>query len=104
MIMPDAERVKYLDNLIGGLAMFLVGPISVRLLFHGFVVLAGTLILAGAVNTSIIGSNGVLNRGLEDSALPHWFRHPHRKIGTTHPVIDLVVILHIITILITPGE
>src|SRR5882672_7034755 len=40
MIIPDVERQKYLDNLIGGLSMFLVGPISIRLLFHGFVVLA----------------------------------------------------------------
>src|SRR5262249_24252349 len=62
MIIPDAERTKYLDNLIGGLSMFLAGPMPLRLLFHGFVVLAGTLILSGAVNTSIIGSNGVLNR------------------------------------------
>jgi hypothetical protein len=61
-IMPDAERAKYLDNLIGGLSMFLVGPMSLRLLFHGFVVLVGTLILSGAVNTAIIGSNGLLNR------------------------------------------
>src|SRR2546426_802406 len=37
MIIPDAERVKYLDNLIGGLSMFLVGPVPLRLLFHGFV-------------------------------------------------------------------
>jgi len=41
-------------------SMYLVGPVSVRLLFHGFVVLVGTLILSGAVNTAIIGSNGVL--------------------------------------------
>src|SRR5262249_54924259 len=26
MIIPDADRQKYLDNLIGGLSMFLVGP------------------------------------------------------------------------------
>ena len=41
MIIPDAARQKFLDNLIGGLSMFLVGPMSVRLLFHGFVVLVG---------------------------------------------------------------
>src|SRR5262245_16232622 len=104
MIIPDAERSKYLDNLIGGLSMFLVGPVSLRLLFHGFVVLAGTLILAGAVNTSIIGSNGVLNRVAEDGVLPDWFRHPHRKFGTTHRLIDLVVILQIVTILISRGD
>src|SRR5258708_7949675 len=87
-----------------GLSMFLVGPVPLRLLFHGFVVLAGTLILAGAVNTSIIGSNGVLNRVAEDGVLPDWFRHPHRKFGTTHRLIDLVVILQIITILISRGD
>ena len=79
MIIPDAQRHKFLDNLIGGLSMFLVGPISVRLAFHAFVVLVGTLILAGAVNTAIIGSNGVLNRVAEDGVLPDWFRHPHHK-------------------------
>ena len=51
-----------LDNLIGGLAMYLAGPLPLRMLFHGFVVLVGTLMLSGAVNTAIIGSNGVLNR------------------------------------------
>jgi amino acid transporter len=104
MIIPDAERTKYLDNLIGGLSMFLVGPISLRLLFHGFVVLAGTLILAGAVNTSIIGSNGVLNRVAEDGVLPDWFRHLHPRFGTTHRLINLIVILQIVTILISRGD
>jgi len=28
-----------------------------RLIFHGFVVMVGVLILAGAVNTAIVGSN-----------------------------------------------
>ncbi len=79
MIIPDAARQGFLDNLIGGLSMYLVGPLSVRLLFHGFVVLVGTLILAGAVNTAIIGSNGVLNRVAEDGVLPDWFRHPHKS-------------------------
>ena len=65
MIIPDSARKNVLDNLIGGIAMYLIGPDSLKLLFHGFVVLVGTLILAGAVNTAIIGSNGVLNRVAE---------------------------------------
>jgi amino acid transporter len=104
MIIPDAERGKYLDNLIGGLSVFLVGPAPLRLLFHAFVVLTGVLILSGAVNTSIIGSNGVLNRVAEDGVLPDWFRHPHRKYGTTHRLINLVVLLQIVTILISGGD
>jgi hypothetical protein len=73
-------------------------------LFHGFVVLVGTLILSGAVNTAIIGSNGVLNRVAEDGVLPDWFRHPHHKFGTTSRLINMVVILQLITILISRGD
>ena len=105
MLIPDGERThKYIDNLIGGLAMHLVGPVSIRLLFHGFVVLVGTLILSGAVNTAIIGSNGVLNRVAEDGVLTDWFRHPHRKFGTTHHLINLIVILQIGTIILSRGD
>ena len=103
-IMPDAERAKYLDNLIGGLSMFLVGPVLLRLLFHAFVVLVGALILSGAVNTAIIGSNGVMNRVAEDGVLPDWFRHPHSKFGTTSRLINLIVILQIVTIVISRGD
>ena len=104
MIIPDAARQHFLDNLIGGLSMYLVGPVSVRLLFHGFVVLVGTLILSGAVNTAIIGSNGVLNRVAEDGVLPDWFRHPHHKFGTTSRIINVIVALQLITIIISRGD
>ena len=59
MIIPDAVRPQYVENLLGGLAMHLVGPQLLRLAFHVFVVIVGVLILSGAVNTSIIGANGV---------------------------------------------
>ena len=35
-------------TVIGGIAMYLAGPESLKLLFHGFVVLVGLLILAAA--------------------------------------------------------
>jgi len=104
MIIPDGARGKYLDNLIGGLSVYLVGPPLLKILFHAFVVLAGTMILSGAVNTSIIGSNGVLNRVAEDGVMPDWFRHPHSKFGTTSRIINLVVILQIATIVISRGN
>ena len=104
MIIPDAARQGFLDDLIGGLSMYLVGPVSARLLFHGFVVLVGTLILSGAVNTAIIGSNGVLNRVAEDGVLPDWFRHPHKKFGTTSRIINVIVALQLITIIISRGD
>jgi len=55
MIIPDAARGQYIDNLLGGLAMHLAGPRMLRLVFRVFVVFVGVLILSGAVNTSIIG-------------------------------------------------
>jgi len=104
MIIPDAERVKLVDNLLGGLAMSLSGPYLLRLSFHLFVVVVGGLILAGAVNTSIIGANGVLNRVAEDGVLLPWFRKPHRKFGTTFRIINLIVILQIATIIGSRGN
>jgi amino acid transporter len=104
MIIPDGERAKYYDNLIGGLAMSLAGPEPLRLAFHIFVVIVGTLILSGAVNTSIIGANGVLNRVAEDGVLTSWFRKPHRKFGTTYHLIALIAVLQILTILFSWGD
>jgi amino acid transporter len=105
MLIPDAVRVPvYKDNLISGLAMYMWGPLILRLVFRGFVVVVGFLILSGAVNTAIIGSNGVLNRVSEDGVLADWFRFPHRKYGTTSRIINLVVLLQIITILASRGD
>src|SRR5581483_3731431 len=101
MIIPDSVRPNFFANLIGGLAMYLVGPLSLRLLFHLFVVLVGVLILAGAVNTSIVGANGVLNRLVEDGVLTNWFQKPHQRFGTSYRTINLIVVLHIITIVIS---
>ena len=105
MLIPDAVRVPvYKDNLISGLAMYMWGPQILRLLFRGFVVVVGFLILSGAVNTAIIGSNGVLNRVSEDGVLADWFRFPHRRYGTSYRIINLVVLLQVLTILASRGD
>ena len=104
MIIPDNVRPRFFENLIGGLAMGLQGPFVLRLAFHIFVVVVGTLILSGAVNTAIIGSNGVLNRVSEDGVLSDWFRHPHPKFGTSHRIINMIVALQITTIVISRGD
>src|SRR6266487_3501687 len=104
MIIPDSVRNSFSDNPIGGLAMYLVGPTPLRIAFRAFVAVVGTLMLAGAVNTSIVGSNGVLNRVSEDGILPHWFRHPHRRFGTSHRILNTVVVLQLFTILLSRGN
>jgi len=104
MIIPDGIRAEYSDNLIGGLAMFVVGPTFLKLLFHAFVVMVGIMILSGAINTAIVGSIGVLSRMSEDGVLTEWFRHPHPRYGTAHRIIDLVVILQILMILLSRGN
>jgi amino acid transporter len=103
-IIPDDIRQNYLDNLISGLAMSFAGPEYLRLMFQAFVVIVGFLMLSGAVNTAIIGSNGVLNRVSEDGVLTDWFRKPHRKFGTTYRIINLIAILQLATIIGSRGD
>ena len=104
IISGDDIRTKYADDLLGGLAMHLAGPELVRLAFHIFVVIVGILILSGAVNTSIIGANGVLNRVAEDGVLLDWFRKPHKRFGTTFRIINLITILQVATIVLSRGD
>jgi len=104
MIIPDAVRPNFFANLIGGIAMYLVGPMPLKLLFHGFVVLVGVLILAGAQNTSIVGANGVLNRVAEDGVLTEWFQKPQHKYGTTYRIINLIVGMQLLTIILSGGN
>ena len=105
MIIPDQDRVNiFINNLIGGLAMHVIGPVWLRLLFNAFVVVVGTVLLAGAVNTAIVGSNGVLNRVAEDGVLLDWFRKPHTKYGTTYRIISLIVGLQVATVILSRGN
>jgi amino acid transporter len=105
MLIPDAVRVPvYKDNLIAGLAMYMAGPQVLRIVFRVFVVVVGFLILSGAVNTSIIGSTGVLMRVAEDGVLTDWFRKPNRRFGTSYRIINLVAILQLFTIIVTRGN
>jgi amino acid transporter len=104
MIIPDSVRPNYFANLIGGIAMYLPGAEVPKLLFHGFVVLVGVLILAGAQNTSIVGANGVLNRVAEDGVLTSWFQKPHHRFGTSYRIINLIVGMQLLTIFLSLGN
>ena len=104
MIIPDNVRPEYFANLISGLAMHMVGPYSLRLVFQGFVVLVGALILSGAVNTAIVGANGVLSRMVEDGVLTSWFKKPQSKFGTTYRVINMITVLQLLTIAASRGN
>jgi amino acid transporter len=106
MIIPDNLRMtpELKDNLLGALAMFLAGPAWMKLIFRAFVVFVGFLMLSGAVNTAIVGSNGVLNRVSEDGVLTDWFRVPHHKFGTTSRMINLIVGLQILTVIGSRGD
>jgi amino acid transporter len=105
MLIPDGPRTQlYQNNLIAGLAMYMSGPMVARIVFRVFVVLVGFLILSGAINTSMIGSTGVLQRVAEDGVLTDWFRKPHRKFGSPSRIINLVFGLQMFTILVTRGN
>ena len=103
MIVPDSVRVPvYRDNLIAGMAMYMWGPQVLRIVFRVFVVIVGFLILSGAINTSIIGSTGVMMRVAE--VLTDWFRKPHRRFGTSYRIINLITGLQLFTIIVSRGN
>lgn len=105
LLMTEHQRLgEYYDNWMGGLAMQMVGPVPLLLLLNAFVVLVGFLILSGAVNTSIIGSGGVLSRVAEDGVLPDWFLKPHRRYGTNYRILYLVTGLQLFTIIASRGD
>ena len=105
ILIPTWERTHiYQDNLIAGLAMYMVGPMFWRIAFRIFVVVVGFLILSGAINTSIIGSTGVLMRVAEDGVLTDWFRKPHPRFGTSYRIVNLVFFLQMFTIIVTRGN
>ncbi len=105
LIIPDEVRMKfYSANLISGLARHVVGAPVLKLALETFVVVIGFLILSGAVNTAIIGSNGVLNRIAEDGVLPEWFLKPHPRYGTTYRLLWLVAGMQLAVVLLSMGH
>lgn len=104
MIVPDDIRLKYIDNTISGLVMYLAGPYKLKLIFQGVVVIVGAAILSGAVNTAMIGSNSVLSRVAEDGVLTGWFRTPHKRYGTTYRIVTMIAAIQIFTILLCRGD
>ncbi len=64
-LIPDDVRSLYFNNLFSGISLRLAGPLPLRLAFQAFIVVVGFLMPAGAINTSIIGANGVLNRVID---------------------------------------
>jgi amino acid transporter len=105
LLIPDEVRMKfYSENLISGLARHVIGPAPLKLILEAFVVIIGFLILAGAVNTAIIGSNGVLNRIAEDGVLPDWFLKPHPTYGTTYRLLLLITGMQIAVIIFSQGD
>jgi amino acid transporter len=106
MIVPDSVRMQpdVKDNLLGAMVMYFAGPHFLKLIFRAFVVVVGFLMLAGAINTAMVGSNGVLNRVAEDGVLTDWFRKPHKRYGTTSRMLNLIVGLQLFTIIVSRGD
>ena len=104
LIIAPEDIAKYSDNLISGLAMSLKGPMMLKLLLQAAVVFAGGLMLCGAVNTSIIGANGTMNRIAESGILTDWFRKIHKKYGTTYHIINTICITQLLVIFLSRGH
>ncbi|MBI2346232.1 MAG: APC family permease [Deltaproteobacteria bacterium] len=104
MIVPDQVRPDYHENLLSGLAMYLVGPPAVKLALQAFVVLVGVVLLSGAVNTAMVGANADLNRLAEDGVLPMILRKLHRRYGTTARMLHIFAVLQIGIVFASRGD
>ena len=81
------------------------GPLWLRLLLNGFVVFVGFLILSGAVNTSIVGSNGVLEpRGRRRRAARLVFEAAQASMEHTSRVLWLITGMQLFTIIVSRGD
>src|SRR4030095_15666650 len=61
-MIPDTVRPQYFDNMISGIAMHLAGPEGLKLVFQGFIVVVGFLMLAGGVEKRLLGCACVWHR------------------------------------------
>ena len=91
-------------NLLAGLAMSMAGPNILKLLMQAMIVVCGVAMLSGAVNTSLIGSNSLMNRIAEDGILTDWFRKIHRRYGTSYHIIHVIAIVQLAVILVSRGN
>jgi len=85
----DDVRRGFLENLIGGLPHEPGRAVLYSPGFHGFVVVIGTLILAGAVNTPLWAPTECSTRVSEDGVLSDWFRQPHPRYGTSYRIVNI---------------
>lgn len=95
---------EYSENLLSGLAMEMAISYNARVFLKTVVVISALLMLVGAVNTAIVGANGILNRVAEDGVLPDSIRKIHHKYGTTYIIISAVAILQIIIVILSGGN
>jgi amino acid transporter len=95
---------EYAENLLSGLCMELALPYSLKIIMKILVVISAFLMLVGAVNTSIVGANGILNRVAEDGILPDKIRKLHPKYGTTYIIITIITVLQSIIVILSGGN
>ncbi|MEF3279988.1 MAG: amino acid permease [Elusimicrobiota bacterium] len=105
VIIPYEKIISvYSENLLSGLAMELYAPYGIRVAIKTIVVISALLMLVGAVNTAIVGANGILNRVAEDGILPDVIRKLHPKYGTTYRMITLIAILQSVIVILSGGN
>ena len=105
IIIPYEKIInEYSENLLSGLCMELYIPYNFKLVLKTLVVFSALLILVGAVNTAIVGANGILNRVAEDGILPDYVRKLHPKYGTTYVIITIAAVLQAVIVILSRGD
>ena len=104
MIIPDAVRLQYIENLLGGLAMHLGGPEILRL--------GVPCLCRGCRRPDTFRRREHVDHRRERRdesrrrrrCAASGFQKPHRQFGTTYRIINLIADLQVITIVASRGE
>lgn len=105
VIIPfDKIISNYSENLLSGLAMELAVPFYIKIFIKFAVVLSAFFMLVGAVNTAIVGANGIVNRVAEDGILPPFVKKLHPKYGTTYRIITVIAFLQMVIVILSGGD
>jgi magnesium transporter len=103
-LVPEAQRVAWIDAPLAGVALRLAGPIWLRVLAFLGVVGAACVFMSAAVRSAAAAVHGVLSRLVDEGICHSALRTLHPRFGTPSRLIDVTAIASIGIVLVSSGE
>ena len=103
-IIPDDVRPQYFDNLISGIAMNLVGPQSLKLIFQAFIVVVAFSCSPGRSEYCHYRFQWRFESGQRRRSANGLVSCPSQKVWNDYRMINLIVFLQLATIIGSHGN